>query len=215
MASQVNSTIVSKVYKARQTMLTQLELRGFNTSNYNNFSINDVNIMLQNKQGDMLLENEKNHKVYVKFCLNINKSSQIRIKYIYEIIEDLFNFIEDPLNKDTDQVIFVTKSDPNDSLIDKIKQIYNKEGIFITIYSLARLQFNILEHSLIPPHTILSEEEKHALIKKWNIVNESQFPEISRFDPISLAIGIRPGQLCKIIRKSKTAITSNYYRKCY
>ena len=39
-------------------------------------------------------------------------------------------------------------------------------------------------------------------------------PQISRYDPVAQAIGLRPGQICKITRPSKTAITSNYYRIC-
>ena len=41
-----------------------------------------------------------------------------------------------------------------------------------------------------------------------------QWPEISRFDPVAQAIGLRPKEVCKIIRSSETAITSTYYRMC-
>ena len=49
---------------------------------------------------------------------------------------------------------------------------------------------------------------------KFNITDKIQFPDISRFDPVARAIGLRPGEVCKIIRPSKTAITTNYYRIC-
>ena len=42
----------------------------------------------------------------------------------------------------------------------------------------------------------------------------SQFPEISRFDPVAQALGMRPTQLCEIKRPSPTAIVTNYYRYC-
>ena len=45
-------------------------------------------------------------------------------------------------------------------------------------------------------------------------MSDSQFPDISRFDPVAQAIGIRPGQVCEIIRPSKTAISAPYYRIC-
>ena len=45
-------------------------------------------------------------------------------------------------------------------------------------------------------------------------MNEKQWPEISRFDPVAQAIGLRPYQLCKIYRKSPTASVSIYYRLC-
>ena len=46
-------------------------------------------------------------------------------------------------------------------------------------------------------------------------MNDTEFPELSRFDPVAQAIGIRPGQVCKITRSSKTAIEAPYYRICF
>jgi DNA-directed RNA polymerase subunit H (RpoH/RPB5) len=39
-------------------------------------------------------------------------------------------------------------------------------------------------------------------------------PEISRFDPQALVVGLRPGDICKIDRSSVTALNTNYYRIC-
>jgi DNA-directed RNA polymerase subunit H (RpoH/RPB5) len=50
--------------------------------------------------------------------------------------------------------------------------------------------------------------------KKYHIDEDEQFPTISRFDPVAQAIGLRPGELCEIVRPSKTAITTLYYRMC-
>jgi DNA-directed RNA polymerase subunit H (RpoH/RPB5) len=60
----------------------------------------------------------------------------------------------------------------------------------------------------------LSEEEVEEVKIKYNINKLSQLPEISRFDPVAQVIGIRPGQVCEIIRSSKTAVNSKYYRVC-
>jgi DNA-directed RNA polymerase subunit H (RpoH/RPB5) len=51
-------------------------------------------------------------------------------------------------------------------------------------------------------------------MKKYNITDTVQFPDISRFDPVARAICLRPGQLCHIVRPSKTAINADYYRMC-
>jgi DNA-directed RNA polymerase subunit H (RpoH/RPB5) len=45
-------------------------------------------------------------------------------------------------------------------------------------------------------------------------LQKMNFPDISRFDPVARAIGIRPGDVCHIIRPSKTAIEADYYRIC-
>ena len=46
------------------------------------------------------------------------------------------------------------------------------------------------------------------------IKDKSQLPEISRFDPQALVIGLRPGDICLIERSSVTAMKTNYYRVC-
>jgi DNA-directed RNA polymerase subunit H (RpoH/RPB5) len=80
---------------------------------------------------------------------------------------------------------------------------------------LKRLQFNILDHELVPPHIVLTDEEKNDFLKKYNIdTPKTQVPQISRFDPVAGAIFLKPGQICKIIRPSKTAIKGLYYRYC-
>ena len=76
------------------------------------------------------------------------------------------------------------------------------------------MQFNILDHELVPQHRVLTEREAEDIKKKYNIQDDSQIPDISRFSPVSLAIGIRPGNLCEIMRPSKTAIMAPFYRIC-
>jgi DNA-directed RNA polymerase subunit H (RpoH/RPB5) len=95
-----------------------------------------------------------------------------------------------------------------------LKHIWETDGIFIVIENIKRLQFNILDNKLQPKFDIVPESEVVNIMKKYNITDKIQFPDISRFDPVSRAIGLRPGQLCHIVRPSKTAIEANYYRLC-
>ena len=207
-ATEQSSKVLS-IYKSREVLLQHLELQGYDISNYNEFSINEVNIMTQNKQLDMLLENtEKKKKVFIKYFLH----KGLRDTYIYEMIEDLYN-LEQILSKD-DMLIIVAKDDPNSSLQSFLKTIYSNEDVFTVVHSLKRLQFNILDHGLVPKHTILEESELTEFRKKYGINNNSQIPDISRFDPVALAIGMRPGEICHIQRRSKIAVFGDYYRVC-
>ena len=95
-----------------------------------------------------------------------------------------------------------------------MKQIWEEEGIFIVLFNIDRLQYNILEHDYVPKHVVIDEEEVNMIKDKYNIMDNNQLPKISRFDPVAMAIGIRPSEICKIIRPSKTAIETNYYRIC-
>ena len=58
------------------------------------------------------------------------------------------------------------------------------------------------------------DSEVEIMMKRYNIISKTQLPDISRFDPVARVIGLRPGQVCHIIRPSKTAIEANYYRVC-
>ena len=58
-------------------------------------------------------------------------------------------------------------------------------------------------------------EEAAEVKRKYNIHDDSQIPDISRFSPVSQVIGLRPGDLCRIYRPSKTAIKAEFYRICF
>jgi len=215
MASQNLSSLTSLIYKSRQNILELMEKQGYNTNDYSNFSITEVNSMKQNNQLDILLEKnevdpvtKRKNKIYICYYL----TKMIRPANIQEMIDDLFN-LEEVLTKD-DTLFIIIKDDMNDTIISELKQIWETDGIFIVIENIKRLQFNILNHSLVPEHTIISETEIKDVMQRYNILNKSDLPDISRFDPVARVIGLRPGNVCKIVRSSKTAITTNYYRIC-
>jgi DNA-directed RNA polymerase subunit H (RpoH/RPB5) len=111
-------------------------------------------------------------------------------------------------------LVIVIKQDMNQTLMNILNEFWDRNGIFIVLFSLDRLQFNILEHQYVPKHVILNEDERKELFKRYNIIDVKNLPDISRFDPVAQAIGMRPGDICKIERPSKTAVISNYYRYC-
>lgn len=216
MSTQNTSSLISSVYKSRKTLIDLMHKQGYNIDEYNNFSINEVNAMFQNKQLDMLLEktdestnpNSSRRKIYIRYYL----AKTLRPQNIQEMIDDLFN-LEEVLTKD-DLLMIIIKEEMNETTMNLLKHIWEQDGILIVVQSLKRLQFNILEHTLVPEHRVLNSAEVQAVKDKYNIMDDSQFPDISRFDPVAQVIGIRPGQVCEIIRPSKTAITGFYYRIC-
>ena len=203
-----NSTIIS-IYNSRKHLLEILEERGFSIANYSNFSITDVGILTENNQLDMLLENSTiNKKIYVKYYV----TKLIKPQNIYDIVEDLFH-LESILEK-KDDLMIVIKDEPNDTLLENIKDIWTSDKIYISLVNIKRLQFNILKHTLVPKHTILTDDEKELFMKKYNILDNSQIPDISYFSPVSIVIGLRPNDVVKIERASRTSITSDFYRIC-
>ena len=132
--------------------------------------------------------------------------------FFYELIDDLFDIEETLRNKD--ELIIVTKERLNDTQTALVDEVYKRYNKYVNVFNLHDYLFNILDHSLVPKHTLLNKKETAKATKKYNIRDPSQWPEISRFDPVARTLGLRPGQLCKITRTSPTAVTSIYYRLC-
>ena len=217
MSNSNTSSLISSIYKSRKTMIELMNKQEYNTEEYSNFGINEVNSMFQNKQLDMLFEKKKKdnvlvynekRKVYVRYYL----TKSLRPQNVQEIIDDLFH-LEQILTSECTLIIII-KEEVNETLNNLVKHIWEQDKIFIVIIGIKRLQYNILEHSLVPSHRIIYDNELKDVKLKFNITDDQQFPEISRFDPVAQVIGIRPGEVCEIIRPSKTAITTHYYRIC-
>jgi len=192
-----------------------MKSQNYSVDEYDNFSINEVNAMFQNKQLDMLLEQSEENaetgrkdKIYISYYLG----KTIRPANIQEMIDDLFN-LEEILTKN-DTLMIIINDDMNETMTNLLKHVWEKDGIFIIIQSIKRLQFNILDNILVPSHRLMTTTEVNVVKKQFNISDNTQFPDISRFDPVAQVIGIRPGQICEIIRPSKTAIQGKYYRIC-
>ena len=204
-----NSQTISKIFNSRKIILTQANHKGYDVSDYDNFSINEIAILHTNKKLDLLLTNKKTQKkMYIKYHL----TTKIRNNHIYDYIEDLYN-IDEVLDK-SDDLVIVTKEKLNDNLIKFLDILYKQQGYFVNIYNFNDFLYNILDNALVPPHRVLSLEEKNELKQKYNIQKDHQFPEISRFDPVAVVYGIRPGEVFEIIRSSPTSLKTKYYRLC-
>ena len=210
MSTTSYSPLISKIYKSRNILLEILKDRGFNVDDWSDFSVTEIQAMYTNKELDMLLENPTtNKKVYVKYHL----ATRLGSSHIYDYVDDLFD-IEEVLSAN-DDLIIMSKDKTNLTIRDLVEQLFIKDKKFVNIYNLHDYLFNILEHEMQPTFRILSTNEKQQIMKRYNVTKDKEFPDISRFDPVSQAIGVRPGELIEIIRSSPTAVNSPYYRICY
>lgn len=201
---------ILKLYKSRLTIIDQLSELNYDVTAYESFSINEIDAMNNSSQLDMLITHKLNgKKVYIKYNLN---AKQLNAQTLDNVIEDLYS-IDTVLTKE-DTLMIITDVEPNETILTKIRYLYDHSGIFIVIHNIHRLQYNLLKHTLIPNSRILGDSEVEELKKTYNIMNLSQLPEISRFDPHALAICLRPGQVCEFTRDSATALNTKYYRVC-
>ena len=72
-------------------------------------------------------------------------------------------------------------------------------------------KLGILEHELVPRHILLNKKEAEKMLKQYRI-EPYQLPYIKSSDPVVMAIGAKPGDIVKIVRKSPTASEAVTYR---
>ncbi len=67
------------------------------------------------------------------------------------------------------------------------------------------------DHVYVPKHEIMTKKEAEEILIKYNC-KPTELPLIFVSDPAILGLGVKPGDMIKITRKSSTAGQSMYYR---
>lgn len=204
-----SSDRIASIYKSRTTITTLLDDQGYDMSKYASVSVGEIDAMTNNQQLDMHLHAEDGRKAYVKYFI-YNKA--LRAQNIEDLVEQLYE-VEGKLEKN-DMLVVIADDSPTDNVVNTIKYLFDNKGIFVVLFSMKSLQFVVTHHVLVPPGRIMSNNEVDELKKRYNISTLRQLPEVSRFDPQSQALGVRPGEVCEYTRKSKTAGSALYYRVC-
>jgi DNA-directed RNA polymerase subunit H len=107
--------------------------------------------------------------------------------------------------KEIDRAIVITEG----RYTHAVKQGAKKRKVELLLKSFP--VFDIFEHALVPRHEILSEKERQQLLDKYK-VKPYQMPQIGSTDPAVKAIGAKPGNVLRVIRRSSTAGEHIAYR---
>jgi DNA-directed RNA polymerase subunit H (RpoH/RPB5) len=209
-------SVVNKLFKSRGVVVEMLELRGYDVSQYKNFSINEVEAMFKGSEKkttaqlgslDMTVNNGVGGKLYVKYLL----ASKLRSANFKTLIDEMLELFLQP----EDELIFILKDSVNnmESFDSMLEGYLSTTKVFIQIFSLDNLSFNITKHELVPKMRIMTPEESNEILERFSII-PSQMPQILKSDPQAKFLGVRKGDMCEIIRPSETAGYSYTYRMC-
>ena len=72
-------------------------------------------------------------------------------------------------------------------------------------------QVLVPDHIYVPKHEIMTKKEAQKVLDEFNCT-PTELPLIFVTDPAILGLGVKPGDMIKITRKSGTAGESTYYR---
>jgi DNA-directed RNA polymerase subunit H (RpoH/RPB5) len=145
---------------------------------------------------------------------NLNTFVVTNVKSDYEKVKDDIDFKEFCKKR---TVIVVTKEIPNDNSINVCSQMFNdpENGIFVQLFYVKQLLFNVMKHKYVPQHTVVTDPlEEKSIRSIYNVKNTREFPIILHTDPVAMYIGLRPQQLCKITRVNETLGNYLMYRFC-
>jgi len=217
------------IVKSRKNLLLMLKDRGYNVDDYLEFTETEITSMLKSHNAgkfetkseigplDIVLEKTvdgKKEKIYVKYRLDDKFKTTENLKFQ---INEIYN---NNLSKDDTLIILniariVSKPGVKDKTDDEfVKSYYLTKGYYIQIFGLENFIFNVSNHSSVPKHIALNKSQTIEMAKQYNITNLRNLPLIKRSEPQAKYIGLKPKQVCKILKKNKTSGETPEFRIC-
>ena len=188
----------SKLFKVWKTLNKMMEDRGYEKNDNSDIKFEQFISKLKQENGM--------NGIFTKIDKS-NREYRFRTYYDYiptskintETIKDFFGIMK---KFKVDSGIIITSGKLSQQAKQKITEINTQ--IKIEVFSLGELVVNITEYELVPKHILLSPEEKELLLKKYRI-KPSQLPKILITDPVARYLGLKRGDVVKIVRVSETA----------
>jgi len=127
------------------------------------------------------------------------------------------NFVKKHKGKQNIILIFNndTVSLPLISQLNKYDKIFQKNGGMLQYFQIKQLMFNPTKHEYVPEHIKLKEDEIADFMKKYMIRSKLDMSRIYPNDPIAKWMGLKHGDIVKIIRYNENSGESFYYRSCF
>ena len=178
------------LYKVRTHTLEMLEARKMvvpeelRTVTFEQFAV-----QFEERNIDIFIHDETTgNKIYLFFQIDDSFGKND----MKTLVERTFrNYADDGIH-----MILMLKEEENTTLgKEKSKILYRN----VEIFHQKMFTINITRHSFVPKHIILSPEEEEQVLEKYQ-TPKSKFPIIPASDAQARYYGMKPDQMCKILR---------------
>ena len=142
-------------------------------------------------------------------------------KYVMDELKnyegDINNFITKYGNKKNVILIFNndTISQPVITQLNKYDKLFQKNDGQLQYFHAQQIMFNPTKHEYVPKHIKLSEKEANEFMNEYMIKSKLYMPVILHNDPIAKWLGLKQGDIVKIVRYNENSGVSFYYRSCF
>jgi DNA-directed RNA polymerase subunit H (RpoH/RPB5) len=112
-------------------------------------------------------------------------------------------------------IIIISPSIPSENVLGVLRNhISDPANPLVQIFEIRHLQFDISKHRKVPKHRILSDTEKVAVLKEFNVQDPKLLPKIDSQDAMAKWIGARPTDLVEITGMCEASAQNKRYRFC-
>jgi DNA-directed RNA polymerase subunit H (RpoH/RPB5) len=122
-------------------------------------------------------------------------------------------------HKGKQNIILIFNNDsitlPLISQLNKYDKLFQKNGGMLQYFQIKQLMFNPTKHEYVPEHIKLKDDEIAEFMKKYMIRSKLDMSRIYPSDPIAKWLGLKHGDIVKIIRYNENSGESFYYRSCF
>lgn len=198
--------LIKETYQSYLNAIEMLKERDYNINDDKTLSIDSFSKKFE--EVDIFKLEYEHNKLKTIIYFSILKEKKITKK-------DFMNKIKDLLEEsEHDNYLFITSDAQPLSYVNEIKTKFN---IDIQIFTIDKLQINILKHILQPDEIILYNLEDTQKIMEEKQWKSEDIPKILSSDAISMYFNAKEGELFKFYRKSmvdvnRTSSQGIYYR---
>ena len=205
---QLNQEEISKLFKVKKTVDKMMEDRGY-IGDKKSFEEWKEDLQKKEEMNGIYYKINEDKKYQNNIDQNDNEQKRLTKRLYYKYISQKINadtiklFLNDIKNSQAASGLIIMDGKISQQAKQKIQEI-SKE-FPIEVFTTNELVVNITEHELVPEHKLLSEEDKKILLERYRIRDQNQLPKILLTDPVARYLGLKRGDVVKIIRESETA----------